>query len=1556
MTDKPECLHIRENLDALADDTLSDAMREHVANCDECRDLRHEVRETARLLGGAGGDYKHPEDFAQRVLAAADSKLVALESGAAPSSEAAARAESAASPEPRKPLFSEKKSPLFAQSSAEPRRADAPDAPPVPDAAVERSERAEPSKAEGAKVVPLRKSNAGPLLALVGVAAMAAMIPVGIKRLRARGASEPGATQLAQNPGDGWSGRLALVSRAAADRNGGVQVRAPGAREFAPLAQGSVVRAGSEVRTDARTRARIDLQDGTQFVLDRSTTLKLDTVGPRVATLTAGALAADVAHLENAPSAKITLPTGAVTVLGTRFVLTADDARSTLRVTRGNVRVEGQSGSATEVKTGMEGVLARNAAPSVSPAINLASSVSWSELGSQSTPVEPDAPVQGLGELRARRPGQSNEQDHAVSLAVHRVKVRIVGNLARTEIEEVFRNDTGNELEGIYRFPLPPEAQIERLALDVNGEMEQGAFVDKTRAAAIWRGVIRNAVRPIQQRTETEDLVWVPGPWRDPALLEWQRGGRFELRIFPIPARGQRRVSIAYTQTIAPSAGGLRRYVYPLAHDANGSTRVEQFDVDVQVMGHDQSAGVRARGYALSPNADVPSQADRTRLSFSQGAFVPAGDLVLEYAMPNRDAIATAWAFKPQAQPTPTTPTTPPSNGTGGANVAQAGSATTAPDESSYVAIALRPQLPRWSDSHPRDYSIVIDTSRSMIGERIARASRLARAMVAEMDPRDRVTVLACDLTCREIQGGLRFASSDTVRAIESFLSNEQPQGATDLVAQVRAAARALPNDPARDQRIVYIGDGAASAGYRRPDRVATEVGTLMPSSRATLTTVAIGADADSTLLSAMARAGGGVMSPYVPGESTHAAALSVLEGTYGVTLRDPSLVLPEGLTEIAPTRLATVRAGSEVIVVARMRGARVQGDAVLRGTVGGEPFETRIPIDVRESTDRGNAFVPRLYAAGRIAELEANGGPSARDEIVRLSQRFRVASRYTSLLVLEGERMYRAFGVERNLAAEADWTGEDAAISTSSDRRADTQRDPDTANRAATNGPIAASATTASAERENNAGPNLVNAEPVGASSELQALAQQSPIEEQRQAGGTGQGYGVGTGLMGTLGHSALAGGAARNESGAATDEDAPTEASGAVDGLSNGTLAANAGGASAGEHLGDRAATIGGMGGFGGGRTRGAPAPSNAPTAATTTAPTTTPTLPQQPNASNTRRSRSAARIDDGRFFDQQMQQPRGGQWMRRIWVRESALIDAPSGDASRIQNARLALALEPDSRGRHRDFYKVLSLAGQFAEADEVARRWSTRDAMDPDALVRLAEVAARRGEREVSMRILSGIADVRANDRAQLERLVTLFDRAGDSERACSMRVSLAETFASDLELIAGAALCERTLGRSASSQRWLDSVSDPSQRTALEAAVTRLSAANAASNSARGELVVEASWDAPTDLDIAVIDPKGTRISWAWGRTRGLTIRDASANGREALGLSTVQQSGDYVIELSRATRNSGSVRGTVTVRAMGHTRTFRVSMESHEDTRRVGAVRITRVERLVPAT
>ena len=249
-----------------------------------------------------------------------------------------------------------------------------------------------------------------------------------------------------------------------------------------------------------------------------------------------------------------------------------------------------------------------------------------------STPEPRRRAPPGLGELRARKPGSKDEIDGAVRLARHDVTARIVGAMARTEVDETFVNTTDQELEGVWRFPLPPDARLERLALEVDGKLVEGEFVDANRASGIWRGVIQHAAprapRPV------EEVVWVPGPWRDPALLEWQRGGRAELKIFPIPRKGSRRVVLAYTQHVAP-AGRRTALRLPARDRRRGRGLIDEASFDVQVLGADAVVGVHARGYDLA--AQGRGEASRRRASRCPGApFAPSGDLVVEYATADR--------------------------------------------------------------------------------------------------------------------------------------------------------------------------------------------------------------------------------------------------------------------------------------------------------------------------------------------------------------------------------------------------------------------------------------------------------------------------------------------------------------------------------------------------------------------------------------------------------------------------------------------------------------------------------------------------------------------------------------------------------------------------------------------------------------------------------------------------------------------------------------------------------------------------------------------------------
>ena len=456
-------------------------------------------------------------------------------------------------------------------------------------------------------------------------------------------------------------------------------------------------------------------------------------------------------------------------------------------------------------------------------------------------------------------------------LSRHEVKARVAGAMARTEIDETFVNTTDRELEGVWRFPLPQGARLERLALEVDGKLVEGEFVDARRAAGIWRGVIQqatpNAPRP------AEEIVWVPGPWRDPALLEWQRGGRAELKIFPIPRKGTRRVVLAYTQHVAPE-GGVRRYVYPLAARA-GVTPIDEVSFDIRVVGADPTAGVHARGYELAAGTASAESGDPsvpTSLSMARTAFTPSGDLVVEYATRDRAAEASAVAF------------------------AAPGS-----QDDAFVAIALRPRLPSRIADRSRDQVLVVDTGRAMFGERLRRASRMAVELAQQMDRRDRLTVLACDLECRAMPGGWHTPGAACAHDVDAFLAGATADGASDFAGAVQASADVAGRADDHDLRVVLLSDGVATAGVRGLSRIGAEVTAHLSDPRAQVVAVPIGSDADVDTLSEIARGGGGAVLPYGAGQSLEAAALDVLSATYGATLRDVELTLPEGLHDVAP-------------------------------------------------------------------------------------------------------------------------------------------------------------------------------------------------------------------------------------------------------------------------------------------------------------------------------------------------------------------------------------------------------------------------------------------------------------------------------------------------------------------------------------------------------------------------------------------------------------------------------------------------------------------------------
>jgi hypothetical protein len=258
--------------------------------------------------------------------------------------------------------------------------------------------------------------------------------------------------------------------------------------------------------------------------------------------------------------------------------------------------------------------------------------------------------------------------------------------------------------------------------------------------------------------------------------------------------------------------------------------------------------------------------------------------------------------------------------------------------------------------------------------------------------------------------------------------------------------------------------------------------------------------------------------------------------------------------------------------------------------------------------------------------------------------------------------------------------------------------------------------------------------------------------------------------------------------------------------------------------------------------------------------------------------------------------------GQWMHRVYYRVGDVTAQGVAGPREIQLASQAeanLRLAPDSRDRHRDAVRALTRVGRLDRALDIANEWIARDRLDAEALTARADVLGRMGQRDEAIRVLSGVLDLRPNDPLLLTRLADAFDRAGDQDRACDVRISSAEATLSDATIVGAALRCERATGQRTLADALLASVPDERVRDRASDAADDLPS----SRGTHQDLSIDASWSSATDLDVTIVAPDGTRLSWMGGRTT-IVGSDAAAIGREHLGLRTAPV-GSYVIEIAR---------------------------------------------------
>lgn len=778
-------------------------------------------------------------------------------------------------------------------------------------------------------------------------------------------------------------GVVAAVAAAAAIA---LVARAPGAPSGPAPKSGAAIAARDGLRT---------LDDGTTVEL--SPGAKLEVLGPREVRVSGKALF-DVVPGKGRFTVKT--PSGTVTALGTRFVVEAEAEATLAAVIRGSVALASTVKSAADVTShaaraagelilaaGEGGRIARGQPPVRQPVPRLSHLTSWVKTLRDKQERSGDLPGAPRGTLFARDPNRPGLGESPLPMKQLTVDVVVEHRVARVAIDHTFFNPNPAVLEGNYRFSIPPDAALQRFAMYVDGKLNEAAVVERMRARRVY-----------------EDLVYVRQV--DPALLEYAGVGKLAMRVYPLPPQQEKRIALAYTQTL-PQLYDTWSLAVPLP-------KIDGAVDDVRFALH---LGDCANCEVVSPSHQLKVNRSGQTLELSyeaQGA--PPGDTLLINVRERRDRPSVASLRE---------------------------------GDDLYLQIRAPAELPKPAAAapRPRRHWIVLNDVSASRGplERRAQAE-LTDALIGELDEEDRVAVLDFDVQVRDILPFTRVLDVDRAALAAKLRDDDGGVGATDAAVAIDAALARFAADSAKDSAtqpvILYLGDGVITAGPRQLDELRGHL-----AGKAMFVGLGLGEGPDTMTLGSLAGATGGLMATIDLSDDLRWRAFDLI-----ATLNTPRVT---GLTAQlfdqdgkglpgALLRSPQLADGEELEVVARVPATTPAVTLELRGTRDGSPWLQRISLDAATAApgtatfDDRAGYAPRLWAQREIdrlllakhepapmpactkqpcpseAEVREQRNEVLRKQIVELGKRFFLLSRHTSLIVLENDAMYDEYGVKK--------------------------------------------------------------------------------------------------------------------------------------------------------------------------------------------------------------------------------------------------------------------------------------------------------------------------------------------------------------------------------------------------------------------------------------------------------------------------------------------------------------------------------------------------------------
>ena len=520
--------------------------------------------------------------------------------------------------------------------------------------------------------------------------------------------------------------------------------------------------------------------------------------------------------------------------------------------------------------------------------------------------------------------GSNGEQ---VALRDLAVDARVRDLLAEVNVTQTYRNEEKINIEAVYTFPLPLDAVLLEIRVQLGARVLTGAVVARQQAQtqyeeAVAEGdaaVMLEAIEPGLYTMNVGNLL--PGEeakisFKYALLYRWH-GDRLRLSI-PTTVAPRYGVSPHQPHQV-PETSLVVENRFNLRVEIEGSLRQAQFDCPTHPIA-------------------FATEAERTLITLSQERAVMDRDFVLNLRAPQ----------------------------------AARGFALAGVDGEGMAALAsFQPFFPGVRQRRPLKLAVVIDCSGSMQGDSIEQARQAIAGMLDALQPEDAINLIAFGNGTRVLSKRLLPCDAANLKKARAFAAElNADMGGTVIAGALQAAYASLKKSEHGD--IFLITDGEVSDWQ----------GVVKEASRSghRVFTVGVGSAVLEAFVRGLAQATSAACEMVSPREQMAERVIRHFERMQAPRARRAEILWPAGALDTAPTQAGAVFEGDTIVASARFEQTAVQGEVVLEietdsGEIMRQAISLALPV---ERAEDGLSTVARLAAGQRLTMHQAQADAQA--------------------------------------------------------------------------------------------------------------------------------------------------------------------------------------------------------------------------------------------------------------------------------------------------------------------------------------------------------------------------------------------------------------------------------------------------------------------------------------------------------------------------------------------------------------------------------------------------